>query len=76
MAELSGPPQKGRGKPGQYVYWVTMSHPGPDTQGLKVPGDFDRNSFRELLVKVHGECGVTIVETASFQELHGNGYVL
>ena len=35
----SGPPQTGRGVHGQYVYWITMSHPKPETVqelGLKV----------------------------------------
>ena len=76
LPELSGPPQTGRGVKGQYVYWVTMSHPRPETveaHGVKVPTDFDRDSFRELLAKVHADCGVTIVEAASFQELHENG---
>ena len=31
LPELSGPPQTGRGVKGQYVYWVTMSHPRPET---------------------------------------------
>ena len=78
LPELSGPPQTGRGVKGQYVYWITMSHPRSETveaHGVKVPGDFDRRSFRELLVEVHGECGVKIVETASFQELHENGLI-
>ena len=56
MSEPTGPNQKGRGIHGQYVYWITMSHPGPDTRGLKLPSELDRNSFRELVVKVHGDC--------------------
>ena len=31
LPELSGPPQTGRGVKGQYVYWVTMSHPRAET---------------------------------------------
>ena len=52
MAELeegepTGPPQQGRGTQGQYVYWIVLSHPKPETVerlGLKVPTDFDRKT--------------------------------
>ena len=43
--EPSGPPQSGRGVKGQYVYWVCMAHPKPETVeslGVKVPGDYTR----------------------------------
>ena len=76
LAEPMGPRQSSRARNGLYVYWVTMGHPRPETveeHGVKVPGDFDRNSFWEIVVKVHGQCGVTVVEAASFQELHENG---
>ena len=46
-----GPPQRGRGVKGQYVYWVAMPHPTPETVqrlGLHVPGDFSREEFEEL----------------------------
>ena len=47
----TGPPQ------GQYVYWVTMPFPMPETveqRGVKTPVDFDRQTFRELLWKPTG----------------------
>ena len=72
----SGPPQRGRGYNGQYVYWITQAHPTAESVrklGLKVPGDFSRQSFGELTVKVHAECGIAIVETACFLEPHENG---
>ena len=53
-----------------------MSHPNPETVarlGLKVPSDFDRASFSELMVKAHGECNIDIIETATFLEPHESG---
>ena len=72
LPECSGPPQISRGVKGQYVYWITMSHPQLETveaHGVKVPGDFARDSFWELSVKVHRDCDIAIVEAACFQEL-------
>lgn len=64
--EPDGPPQHGRGVQGQYVYAVVMPQPTAEhiaeTQ-VKQPSDFDRQTFRELLVKCHAECGVTLIET-------------
>lgn len=71
-----GPVQQGRGCNGQYVYWIVMSHPRPETVqrlGLKTPADFDRDSFRELVVTCHETAGVEVVETACFLEPHANG---
>jgi hypothetical protein len=71
-----GPEQKGRGCNGQYVYWIVMSHPLPDTVqrlGLKTPADFDHDSFRVLVVAAHETVGVELVETACFVEPHANG---
>ena len=37
---------------GQYVYWITMSHPKEETVrrlGLKVPSDFSREEFSKFL---------------------------
>ena len=74
---LSGPGQRGRGVPGQYVYWICMAHPTPETLAkkadIKTPADFSRESFTELVVKVHTESGVTLEETACFLEPHANG---
>ena len=39
---------------------------------MKVPGDFDRASFWELVVKMHRDCGATVAEAAFVQELHQN----
>ena len=72
----TGPEQKGRGVPGQYVYWITFPHPTDSwiqRLGLRTPAEFDRDSFSELVVKVHHECDVTVVETANFQEPHASG---
>jgi hypothetical protein len=71
-----GPAQQGRGCNGQYVYSIVMSHPRPETVqrlGLKTPADFDRESFRALVVACHGTVGVELVETACFLEPHANG---
>ena len=76
--EPTGPPQQGRGVRGQYVYWIVFSHPKPETVerlGIKVPTDFDRKTFSQLVVAAHQECGISIVETASFQEPHANGLI-
>lgn len=72
----SGPPQSGRGCKGQYVYWITQSHPKPETVerlGLKTPSDFTRQEWNDLVVKVHTASGVTLEETATFREPHENG---
>ena len=74
----TGPPQTGRGSVGQYVYWITMSCPTDETVarlGLRRPREFTREEFAALMVKAHGEKGVDIVETASFQELHANAEI-
>ena len=71
-----GPRQTGRGAHGQYVYWITMSHPRPETVqqlGLRTPAEFDRQTFRELVVTCHERARVEIVETACFIEPHANG---
>ena len=73
---LSGPSQRGRGVHGQYVYWICMQHPKPETvqrTGVKTFADFDRITFREMLVKSHRECGIEIEETACFKEPNENG---
>ena len=49
---LSGPPQRGRGVQGQYVYWITMFHSKEETVrrlGLEVPTDFSREEFSKFL---------------------------
>jgi hypothetical protein len=53
-----------------------MVQPTPEvlqSHGLKKPEVYTREQFGKLMVKVHQECGVTIVETASFMEPHANG---
>ena len=53
-----------------------MQHPKPETvqrTGVKTPADFDRITFREMLVKSHQECGIEIEETACFKEPNENG---
>ena len=42
--EFRGPPQQGRGAQGQYVYWIVMPYPTPETvaeQAVWTPDDFD-----------------------------------
>ena len=53
--QFVGPPQKGRGVHGQYVYAIVMVQPTPEVlqRGVKQPSDFDRVSFQELLVQCH-----------------------
>ena len=72
----SGPKQIGRGVKGQYVYWIVMSHPGDEAVerlGLKVPSEFSREEFSQLVVQAHAEVNVEIVETACFYETHSSG---
>ena len=74
--ELTGPSQRGRGAQGQYIYWICMQHPKPETvqrTGVTTLADFDRTAFREMLVKSHRECGIIptgieIEETTCFRE--------
>ena len=72
----AGPLQHGRGVQGQYVYAIIFPQPTVEvlaTHDLKQPSDFDGQAFRELIVKCHAECDVTLVETAFFKEPHANG---
>ena len=60
---LDGPPQRGGGVQGQYVYAVIMSQPTPEVLqgGVKQLSDFDRVTFRELIVQCRRECDVPLV---------------
>ena len=72
----TGPEQKGRGQPGQYTYWTTFPHPTEESirrLGLRSPSEFSRESFAELAVKVHKDCDVSLLETATFLEPHASG---
>ena len=78
MAGLTfdGPPQRGQGQNGQYVYWLCMACPSEETvaaQGIKAPSDFTRDTFREACVAAHAHCGVDVVETICFLEPHADG---
>ena len=58
--ESTGFLQQHKGDKGQYVYWMTMPHPKPETvtaHGLKVPEEFTRPDFIDLGVEVHTACG-------------------
>jgi hypothetical protein len=59
--QLEGPPQRGRGVQGQYVYAIVMAHPSPATigQGFRAPSDLDRTTFRQVLVQCPADWGVT-----------------
>ena len=66
----TAPDQAWRGRHGQYVYWIVFSHPAKETVqrlGLRTPAEFDRDAFSKLVVRVHKDCGVRIVETANFR---------
>ena len=72
----TGPDQTGRGKPGQYVYWIVFSHPTEDSiqrLGLRTPAEFTRDLFSQLMVQVHKDCSVQLVEAANFLEPHASG---
>ena len=74
----SGPHQHGRGVQGQYVYWITQSHPTADVVerlGLRAPAEFSRTEFRELVAECHQAAFVELVETVCFREPHANGEV-
>ena len=65
---LNGPPQRGNGVQGQYVYALIMPRPTAEVlarTAVKLPTDFDRESFREMVVKCLAECGVQVIETAA-----------
>ena len=71
--EPTGPDQQGRGKKGQYVYWVTMAHPTDQTVqhfNLQVPDAYTRPQFSDLVVAAHTKHNIDVVETAVFKELH------
>jgi hypothetical protein len=75
-ATPTGPAQHGRGCNGQYVYWVCQPHLKAETVHrlkLKQPTAFTREQFAELMVRAHAALTTTIVETASFMELHVSG---
>jgi len=71
----SGPPQMGRGKPGQYVYWIMQ--PFLTAKGLAKgyvqPDAKTKEDFCTVIREAHEACGVHLVEVAVFDELHGNG---
>ena len=73
LLALAGPPQRGQGNCGQHAYWICMPHPLPETveqSGVKTPEDFDRQSFRELVVVAHSACGVELLEGVYLLEPH------
>ena len=58
--ESTGPLQQRRGDKGQYVYWMTMPHPKPETvaaHGMKVLEEFTWPEFIDLGVEVDTACG-------------------
>ena len=74
--QADGPFQNGRGVRGQYVYWITMPMPKPETvatHGVKTPAEYSREQFIELGVAVHAACGHDVLEAACFQEPHADG---
>ena len=76
QVNATGPLQHGRGVRGHYVYLIVMLMPRAETVAthrVKTPSDFSRESFIELGVKVHNECGAKLQEVACFQEPHEDG---
>jgi len=68
---LEGPQQAGQGNNGQYMYWIVTTHPTEEAVAqhhVRVPSEFDRNSFHELLVEAHTLYNVDILETMCFLE--------
>ena len=53
-----------------------MVYPTPETvqsHGVKMPDDFDRESFRVAVLESHTFCGVEVLETVCFMEPHASG---
>ena len=66
--ELRGPSQVGRGVPGQYVNWIVMPHPTPETLAqtqVRTPAEFTHDAFRELVAEARG---ITVGERACLLE--------
>lgn len=54
----------GRGIKGQYAHWITMAHPEDATiqrLGLKVPTEYAREQFSELIVTAQTDVQAGIV---------------
>ena len=74
----SGPHQHGRGVQGQYVYWITQSHPTADVVerlGLKTPAAFSRTVFGELVAECHQATFGELVQIVCFPSPHASGEV-
>ena len=73
--EPTGPPQKGRGKPGQYVYWITQPALTPvgEAKGYVQPEAKTREEFALQIRASHHACDIVLEEVAVFDELHMNG---
>ena len=72
---LSGPPQRGDSVQGQNVYALIMPQPAPEIiaqTGVKQPSDFDRVTFRVMVLQRLAECDIKVIETACVQEPHTN----
>ena len=73
---LDGPAQRGQGVAGQYVYWMCMPYPTPENvaaHNVKTPDDFNRDSFRQVVLEVHSDNGAQLVETVCFLGPHASG---
>ena len=69
----TGPVRSGQGVADQYVPWICMDHPAPDTVeqlGVKTPDDFDRKTFVELIVEAHRVNAIELLEAVCFHEPH------
>jgi hypothetical protein len=71
----TGAPQTGRGKQGQYVYWITqpaLTAAGVE-KGYLQPAAKTKEEFYLQIRASHLACGVVLEEVAVFDELHQNG---
>ena len=71
----TGPPESGRGKHGQYVYWLcqpALTEKGV-AKGYVQPDAKTKEEFATQVRASHEACGVELLEIAVFDELHGNG---
>ena len=56
----SGPDQRGTGKRGQYVYWITFPYPTDEQlPSLTAPDSLTRQEFQDIILQTHTDCSST-----------------
>ena len=73
---MEGPAQRSQGQSWQYLFWICLPHPLPETvaqHGVKCPEDFGRSSLAGLVIEAYTACGVELLETVCFSEPHASG---